>query len=78
MYYYVTEHVFNEFKRAGVAIPYDQAEIRIRTDEVHLPVIEEPLPIRAEEQPQDEQTDEHKPPLIKKLQEIKEILDEDD
>ena len=40
VYYYVNENVFNEFKKHGLTIPFRQAEIRIRTDEVKMPVIE--------------------------------------
>lgn len=43
VYYYVTENVFNEFKKAGVSVPYAQTEVRIRTDEVIMPVKEETL-----------------------------------
>lgn len=48
VYYYVTENVFNEFKRAGISVPYNQTEVRLRTDEVVMPVIGEGLPERVE------------------------------
>ncbi len=46
VYYYVVENVFNEFKREGISIPYQQVEIRERKEEVVMPVIEKPLPKR--------------------------------
>ena len=48
VYYYVMEHVFNEFKRHGVSIPFAQVEVRERKDEVKMPYREEPLPERVE------------------------------
>lgn len=48
VYYYVMEHVFNEFKRHGVSIPFTQVEVRERKDEVKMPYREEPLPERVE------------------------------
>ncbi|MBQ9369635.1 MAG: mechanosensitive ion channel [Clostridia bacterium] len=48
VYYYVMEHVFNEFKRRGVSIPYQQVEVRDRTDVVTMPYDEAPIPERVE------------------------------
>ena len=48
VYYYVIEHVFNEFKRNNVSIPYNQLEIRERKDVVTMPVNEANLPERVE------------------------------
>lgn len=48
VYYYVTEHVYNEFKRNNISIPYNQLEIRERKDDVVMPIIEEKLPERVE------------------------------
>lgn len=48
VYYYVIENVFNEFKRNNISIPYNQLEIRNRTDVVNIPVIQEALPERVE------------------------------
>ena len=48
VYYYIIENVYNEFKRNNITIPYKQIEIRQRTDEVLMPVIEKPLPERVE------------------------------
>lgn len=48
VYYYVVENVYNEFKRNGISVPYSQLEVRNRTDEVVMPVIEAPLPERVE------------------------------
>ncbi len=38
VYYFVMENVFNEFKKHGISIPFAQSEVRIRTDEVAMPV----------------------------------------
>jgi len=58
VYYYVTENVYNEFKRNNVSIPYNQLEIRERKDDVVMPVIEEKLPERIEiERPQHDKID---------------------
>ena len=51
VYYYVTENVFNEFKRNGISVPFTQAEVRLRTDDVVLPVEGDALPLRGEELP---------------------------
>ncbi len=48
VYYYVTENVFNEFKRKNISVPFAQTEVRIRTDEVVMPVNGEGLPEREE------------------------------
>lgn len=48
VYYYVVENVYNEFKRNGISIPYNQLEIRERKDEVVMPVIDTPLQNRVE------------------------------
>ena len=48
MYFYITENVFNEFKRNNINIPYNQIEVRMRTDEVISPVIQATLPQRVE------------------------------
>lgn len=48
VYYYVTEKVFNEFKKANISIPFNQMEVRLRNDEVVSPVDPEPLPERVE------------------------------
>lgn len=48
VYYYVIENVFNEFKREGVSIPYNQLEVRMREDKVTMPVTGEKLPERVE------------------------------
>ena len=34
VYYYVVENVYNEFKRNNISIPYNQIEVRTRTDKV--------------------------------------------
>ncbi len=48
VFYYVNEHLYNEFKRCGITIPFTQIEMRERKDEVVMPVIPEPLPERVE------------------------------
>ncbi len=48
VYYDITESVFNEFKRNKVSVPFNQLEIRERTDEPESPVIGEGLPVRVE------------------------------
>ncbi len=48
VYYYVVENVYNEFKRNGISVPYNQLEIRERKDEVVMPVIDTPLQARVE------------------------------
>lgn len=47
VYYYVMEHVYNEFKRNGISVPYNQLEVRERKDKVVLP-IQPALPKRVE------------------------------
>ncbi len=44
----VMESVFNEFKRNNVSIPFNQLEIRERTDSPNIPVIGSGLPERVE------------------------------
>ncbi|HAJ78014.1 MAG TPA: hypothetical protein DCO89_03005 [Clostridiales bacterium] len=48
VFYFVTENVFNEFKRNKISIPFNQMEVRLREDSVEMPVIQEPLPERIE------------------------------
>ncbi len=50
VYYYVIENVYNEFKRNNVSIPYNQLEVRNRTDKVVMPYIKEKLPERVEKE----------------------------
>lgn len=50
VYYYVIENVYNEFKRNNISIPYNQLEIRTRTDNVVMPVTGEKLPERVEKE----------------------------
>ncbi len=58
VYYYVTETVFNEFKRVGISVPYNQTEIRLRTDEVTMPVTGDGLPERVEKvEPKEKEPD---------------------
>ena len=46
--YYVTENVFNEFKKHNISIPYNQLEVRLRDDEVVMPYDSASLPERVE------------------------------
>lgn len=48
VYYYVMEHVFEEFKRNNISIPFQQVEVRERKDEVVYPIAYEKLPERVE------------------------------
>ncbi len=50
VYYYVMENVFNEFKRNNISIPYNQLEIRERTDNPIMPVENDGLPQRVEKE----------------------------
>ena len=50
VYFDITETVFNEFKRRGISIDYNQVEIRERKDTPAVPVIGDGLPTRAEKQ----------------------------
>ncbi len=50
VYYYVMEHVYNEFKRNNISVPFNQLEIRDRKDEVTLPVLGTKLPERVEKE----------------------------
>lgn len=57
VYYYITENVYNEFKRNNISVPYNQLEIRERKDVVNAPVIGNELPERVEkERPEHEDT----------------------
>ena len=48
VYYYIMETVYNEFKKNKISIPYNQIEVRNRTDKVVLPYDKEPLQKRVE------------------------------
>ena len=50
VYYYVVENVYNEFKRNDISIPYNQLEVRNRTDKVVMPYNKEPLQERVEKE----------------------------
>ncbi|MBQ0083640.1 MAG: mechanosensitive ion channel [Clostridiales bacterium] len=47
VHFFVTEQVYNEFKRNGITVPYQQTEVRLRTDEVTMPVITQEAKIRG-------------------------------
>lgn len=57
VYYYVIENVYNEFKRHNVSIPYNQLEVRSRTDKVVMPFNKQPLPVRVEKERAEEPSD---------------------
>lgn len=48
VYYYIMEWVYNEFKRNNISVPYNQLEVRERTDNVVAPIINTALPERTE------------------------------
>ena len=48
VYYFLMETIFNEFKKNGIVIPYQQIEIRERTDKVEMPYIENDVKERVE------------------------------
>lgn len=48
VYYYVMEHVYNEFRRNNISVPYKQVEVRERKDVVNAPVVGKGLPERVE------------------------------
>ncbi len=48
VYYYVVEGVYNEFKRNNISVPYNQLEVRTRTDNVVMPFNKNALPERVE------------------------------
>ncbi len=76
VYYYVTENVFNEFKRHSISVPFTQAEVRIRTDEVKMPVVGEDLPKRSPKKPLSPIKKE-KDPFLRSVKKIKQKLDEE-
>lgn len=50
VYYYVLNNVFNEFKKENISVPYTQMEVRLRNDEVTMPVDDKPLEERVEKE----------------------------
>ena len=50
VYYFVMETVYNEFKRNDISIPYNQLEVRTRTDKVVMPFNKQPLAERVEKE----------------------------
>ena len=70
VYYYVTGNVFNEFKRSGVSVPFTQTEVRIRTDEVKMPVEGDKLPDRQEHIRKPEVVRKSKSPIAKNIKKI--------
>ena len=52
VYYYIMEHVYNEFKRNGISLSYNQLEVHMRTENPVLPYDKKPLPKRVEPKPE--------------------------
>ncbi len=52
VYFYIMEHVYNEFKRNGISLSYSSIEVRMRNDDVVLPYDKAPLPKRVEPKPE--------------------------
>lgn len=50
VYYYVMDKVFDEFKKNDINIPFNQVEVRLRNDQVNMPVYDQELPQRVEKQ----------------------------
>ena len=50
VYYYIMEHVYNEFKRQNISVPFAQLEVRERKDKVVMPVHGKGLPKRVEKE----------------------------
>lgn len=48
VYYNILETVYNEFKKNNISVPFNQIEVRNRTDNVVMPFDKEPLPERVE------------------------------
>jgi len=48
VYFYIMDNVFNEFKRNHITIPYKQVEVRLRDDDVKMPIRESVLKERVE------------------------------
>ena len=48
VYYFVMDNVFNELKRNNISIPFNQMEVRLRTDEVTMPVRQDEMAKRDE------------------------------
>lgn len=49
VYYEIMDKVFNEFKRNDISIPFNQMEVRLRSDKVVMPYKVEPIAKRDEE-----------------------------
>ena len=48
VYYNILETVYNEFKKNNISVPFNQIEVRNRTDNVVMPFDKAPLPERVE------------------------------
>ena len=66
VYFYLMETIFNELKRNNISIPYNQLEVRMRTDKVKLPFDKAPLKKRVDKERKEEK--EHHLFDIKKLE----------
>lgn len=68
VFYYVTDKVFNEFKKNKINIPFNQMEVRLRNDVVSAPFDSSPLPERIEKPQKEEKITD---PLERVLQKSK-------
>lgn len=48
VYYYLIENIFNQLKKNNISIPFNQLEVRLKTDEAKMPFDPTPLPVRIE------------------------------
>lgn len=62
VYYEITDKVFNEFKREGINIPFNQLEVRLRDDQVVMPYKENAVTPRDENAPT-----KYEPPVQEKF-----------
>ena len=76
VFYYVTDRVFDEFKKNNITIPYNQLEVRLRNDEVPTPVYKDELPTRVEKVRTEEVEGDFIDQLIQKQQKRNRILRE--
>lgn len=68
VYYDVLDSVFNEFKRENISIPYNQLEVRLRSDEEVLPYRDDTIA-----NIQDEKIKRHEEELAKKEEEESQV-----
>lgn len=76
VFYYVTDRVFDEFKKNNISIPYNQLEVRLRNDDVVSPVYKDELPVRVEKVREEKIEGDFIDQLIKKQQKRNKMLKE--